>query len=299
MLILLPVQMTKEVLLLVGHKLPRRTQIGQKKKIRLVQAEFGKTPSVLCSLWNDLQTTDVIEAKVIDPNHDTLVKFLWTNYWLKSYPSEEAMESRTHWCDKTIRKRIKAMVLRIAALRATKIVWPASWNDPRTSPTFLISVDGVHCPIQEPTKNHQYSKNPKYYSHKFQRSALAYEVGISIFTNQIVWINGPFPAGTGDPDIFAMALKNQIPPGKKVVADSAYRRGAFPMVSTDYFADTPAVKLFKCGARARQESFFGRMKVYDVLNKSFRHGEDYHKIVFDACAVICQYQIDQVPLFDV
>lgn len=60
------------------------------------------------------------------------------------------------------------------------------------TPTFLISVDGTHCPMFEPTSGHRYLKNPKNYSHKFCMSGLAYEVSISIFTNQVVWINGPF-----------------------------------------------------------------------------------------------------------
>lgn len=67
----------------------------------------------------------------------------------------------------------------------------------------MISVDGTHCPIQEPTKGHKYSKNPRYYSHKFNSAGLAYEVAVFIFTNNIVWINGPFPAGLGDDTIFA------------------------------------------------------------------------------------------------
>lgn len=44
-----------------------------------------------------------------------------------------------------------------------------TWSDPKSCPPrFLISVDGTYCPIQEPTKGHKYSKNPKYYSHKFK-----------------------------------------------------------------------------------------------------------------------------------
>jgi len=41
------------------------------------------------------------------------------------------------------------------------------------------------------------------------------------------------------------------------------------------------------------------MKVFEVLTTAFRHGEEHHAKCFDACAIICQYQIDLVPLFDV
>ena len=85
------------------------------------------------------------------------------------------------------------------------IVWPAEWDNPLIdTPIFLVSVDGVHCPIQEPTTGHKYSKHPKHCSHKFKRAALAYEVAISVFTSKVVWINGPFLAGTRDPDIIKL-----------------------------------------------------------------------------------------------
>ena len=223
---------------------------------------------------------------------------------MKFYPSEKSLEGRTGWSDKTIRQRLRSMVFRIRGLKAKKIVWPEAWNDPHIdSPIFIASVDGTHCPICEPTKGYPYSKNPKYMSHKFHRSALAYEVALSIFTSNIVWINGPFPAGTQDPDIMLKpnGLKSHIPLGKKVVADSAYKRTALAsVVSISNAMDTKDVRLFKRRVRSRQEHVFSRMKVFRVLTQEFRHGESYHCVVFEAIAVICQIEMDvELPLFDV
>ena len=292
--------MLNKGLALVGQKPGRIARFDNKKKLSLFRAEFGKDPSVLVAVWEHMQTTAIAESKIVDANDQTLEEFLWAFNFLKGYPTEAVLESRTNWCDKTIRKRIKEMLHRIAALSAEKIVWPASWDDPNVdTPVFLLSVDGTHCPIQEPTKNHKYSKNPKYYSHKFNRSGLAYEVGISIFTSQVVWVNGPFPAGMGDDDIFfGKGLKDRIPAGKKVIADGVYKRQDLPMVRTAYKADSPLVRLFKRRVRARHESFFGKMKVFNVLNDVFRHGESFHATCFMACVVICQFQIEEVPLFD-
>lgn len=300
MMIKTPDEIMEKGLCMMGHPLLRQRRIGRNKQLRLFKTDFGKSPSVLSTIWEDLQCTDIDKAKINSANDHTLEEFLWTIHWLKAYPTEETLEARTHWCDKTIRQRLRAMVTRIAALKAQKIFWPASWDDPNVdSPIFLLSVDGTHCPIQEPTKGHKYSKNPKYYSHKFNRSGLAYEVGISIFTNQVVWINGPFPAGKGDDDIFNdEGLKSRLPPGKKVIADSVYNRKDLPMISVSYNADSPEVRLFKRRTRARHESFFGKMKVFNILNATFRHGESHHATCFVACAVICQYQIEEVPLFD-
>jgi hypothetical protein len=41
--------------------------------------------------------------------------------------------------------------------------------------TFILSVNGVHCHINEP-KDPKYRENPKYYSHKFKQAGYAYEV---------------------------------------------------------------------------------------------------------------------------
>jgi hypothetical protein len=78
-------------------------------------------------------------------------------------------------------------------------------------PIFLITVDGVHCRVNEPKHANQ-SKDPSYYSHKFKQSDLDYELGISVFDNALVWMNGPFKAGRHDMQIFhTESLKDIIP----------------------------------------------------------------------------------------
>jgi DDE superfamily endonuclease len=162
-----------------------------------------------------------------------------------------------------------------------------------------VTVDGIHCEIFEP-QDGMYSKNPKYYSCKFNKAALCYEIAISIFTNQIVWVNGPFPAGTGDQDGFRKGLQAMIPPGKKVVADSAYKAKYLPMIVTTNNADSHKVKKFKACAKCRQETFNAKMKHFNILNQRFRSGVHNHKTCFEACLVLCAYQIEcSAPHFDV
>lgn len=124
MFIVTPDEMMERGLKLMGHTSPRRRRLGQKKKRRLFQADFGKAPSVLAVIFDDLQTTNIKEAKITNANDKVLVNFLWTFHWLKAYPTEESLEARTGWLDKTIQKKLKAMINRIAALKALKIVWP-------------------------------------------------------------------------------------------------------------------------------------------------------------------------------
>lgn len=187
-------------------------------------------------------------------------------------------------------------------MKASKIVWPEKWNsDPNSKdcPIFLVSVDGIHTQIFEPM-NGTYSKNPKYYSHKFNQSALAYEIAISLWTNQVVWVNGPFPAGKPDREIFQEGLLQMIPKGKKVIADAAYLSQEMPMLRISNKTDSKEVALMKRRGKARQESFNAKVKKFKAMAETFRHGESKRPICFEAIVVICQYQIERsAPLFDI
>jgi hypothetical protein len=41
--------------------------------------------------------------------------------------------------------------------------------------TFILSIDGVHCQINEPN-DPKFRKNPKHYSHRFKQAGYCYEV---------------------------------------------------------------------------------------------------------------------------
>ena len=90
------------------------------------------------------------------------------------------------------------------------VCFPDSWDNPdidnETETIFMIIVDGVHCSIEEPTHK-DFSNNNKFYSHKFHAAGLDYELGISICTQNCVWVAGPHLAGTPDITIFWAGLK--------------------------------------------------------------------------------------------
>jgi hypothetical protein len=58
------------------------------------------------------------------------------------------------------------------------------WSDPNHNDTFIMSIDGTHTQIYEPI-HPLWSQNPEYYSHKFNQSALNYEIGLSLFTSNL------------------------------------------------------------------------------------------------------------------
>jgi len=88
-------------------------------------------------------------------------------------------------------------------------------NSPYNS---LVTVDGTDCEITK-----QGECDEAFYSFKIRTSALRYEVCVCILTGDIVWINGPFPAGDwNDLTIFRQALINFLEEWEIVEADDGY-----------------------------------------------------------------------------
>ena len=145
-----------------------------------------------------------------------------------------------------------------------QVVWP-NMND--STPVFIFSVDGTHCRINEPMHD-RYSQDARYFSHKTHSAGLSYELGVSLYSNQLVWMNGPFPAGRSDMQIFRNNLLERIPVGKSVIADGGYR-GKPQVVSVPNNYDDPDLRKFKRRARCRQETFNARLKNFRVLDNRF------------------------------
>ena len=158
-------------------------------------------------------------------------------------------------------------------------------------------MDGTHCRINEPRTQ----PSAGWYSKKYNKAGLSYELGIAIRSNKLVWINGPFPAGQNDLAIYRKpnGLKTKIPPGKLVVGDEGYM-GEDEQVSTRNPFDSPELRNFKRRAKARHETFNGRIKNFKILDERFRHGVAKHQAVFEAVCVLVQYDMDNGhPMFDI
>ena len=62
-----------------------------------------------------------------------------------------------------------------------------------------------------------------FYSFKFKKSGLRYEICLCIKTGEIVWINGPYECGMwNDLQIFRNSLMSHLEPGERVEADDGY-----------------------------------------------------------------------------
>lgn len=120
---------------------------------------------------------------------------------------------------------------------------------------------------------------------------MSYELAIDIFENKLVWIKGPFKAGTNDISIFRKLLIHMIPKGKKLIGDSGYR-GEPEIIATASTYNSASLKNFKKRARARHEDFNGQIKKFAILSTTFRHNLKLHKTVFTAVSVLVQYDVE-------
>ena len=149
-------------------------------------------------------------------------------------------------------------------------------------------VDGTDFWICEPKP---FAKD--FYSHKFAKAGLCYEVGVCIQTEMIVWINGPFVVGKyNNITIFQSKMIYKLLDqyvGQPNKICMKYELG----VSENQFEA-------KARARARGEMINGRFKNFHILMDRYRHKISMHSYVFHAVAVLMQISLTTVsPTFKV
>jgi len=135
-----------------------------------------------------------------------------------------------------------------------------------------------------------------------------YEIGMYAHKNKIAWLNGPFPSGTNDKDVFRSKMKaaieeKQLERGNSfcVIADDGYvDRELLSVLSLRNELDPPEIAYYKDCALSRHETFNGMTKTYRILKANFRQDRgwnpDYkfprHQAVVEAICVTLQYELD-------
>jgi len=290
-------EILKKGLLLVNYSRRRIRRAGKKRNEERFKGHFGSSPVVIAHIFEDLQTTDIQEA-YIPPEDAKLDRFLMAMHHLKRYPTELEREPIFDIDCMQGRDWVWYYLEKIQALLPEKIYWP---EDDFDGDIWVITVDGTHCWISEPG-HPEWSQDSSYYSHKYGKAGVDYELGIALSLNQLVWLNGPFPAGQSDLCVFKKQgglgeLLKRLE--KRGIADGGYQ-GHPKVLSTPNKHDSKEVKKFKSRALKRHESFNGLTKNFDCLSGRFRHSVSRFGTCFEAVCVICQYQIEHdTPLYDV
>lgn len=264
---------------------------------RRFKAHCGANCVVVSVTWRDLHTTESLPD-----GHDknaklSITELLKTFNFLHRCHRELEREATFDKSPKTLRRWCWCCVRRMQALKADKIKFPTDAE--MADDDWIMTVDGVHCAINEPS-HLVFSKDKKCHSHKKKRAGLCCELGVSLFENRLMWLNGPFPAGGNDNGNFKQGgLKQKLmSTGKRALADKIHN-GHPEEVSTFNAFDDPAVKAFKSRAQMRHEQFNGMLREFASLDDRFRHGEEKFGLCFDSVCVICQCRLENgEPLFD-
>jgi hypothetical protein len=186
-------------------------------------------------------------------------------HFLKCYPTDHQREATFQYCPSWSRRKVWFWLKKIAALQSEKIFWP---KDNFGDNIWVISVDGIHCWIAEP-KHPELTKDPSYFSHKFNHAGLSYELGIALGSQRLVWMNGPFPAGRSDLKIFKEdGLKAKLAAcAKMCIADGGYAGSQHVhQCSTPNTHDCRPVSRFKARALKRHEKFNGLIKSFHSVD---------------------------------
>lgn len=159
----------------------------------------------------------------------------------------------------------------------------------------LISVDCVDFGIPHAGR--------RFHTHKWKfHSALRYEAGVCILTGDLVWLNGPYEAGTwNDIKIFRNSLLSNLDDGERVESDDGLRG-----VSPEYSKCPRSMgNLEECEAqqqlvRSRQETMNKRFKQFNILKQIYKGKIEHHAGYTRVCAIVTQLCIEYGErLFDV
>jgi hypothetical protein len=297
-----------EGLNIIGWDTSRVEKWKNKKALEHYRGMYGINPVVTAQLLEDLQTTEVGDAR-IEPGQLDIPKLHWTLHFLYRYPSE--LERTNLWkkCANTVRGACWFYTAKIRALKATKIYWPRRgfWKD---DDIWVMSVDGTHLLTLEPGDS-DIPKDPSYFSYKHHAAGFNYEIGICLFTSSCIWFTGPHKAGEyNDAKMCTdFGLKDKLKKlGKKAIGDDGYR--GFPnQISTANSLDSDAVRDYKVRSWQRHEAYNGKIKLFGVLSDQFRcknnpndklTAKEKLQMCFEAVVVLVQYKMEMGdPLFDI
>jgi hypothetical protein len=139
-------------------------------------------------------------------------------------------------------------------------------------------------------------------SHKYAgKSALRYKLGVDILVGNLVWVEGPYPAGEwNDTKFFNSVLSHCLELGECIEANNGYVGHANKIKCPNNDCN-PVENLGMQGTvRTCHKTLCWHLKNWGILEKVYHHDITVHGMVFYACVVITQLAIaNGKPLFEV
>ena len=270
---------------------------------------FGVSAEVAVKAWNRMEELDLL------PTSAQYEHYLWALAFMRTYPPNESTLSRLLGGKdpKTIQKYMWPYIKSLAELEnivvslcfvscfkfhTTHILsYQINFEDRKKGDTLndcMLSVDGTDFRLAM-----GYSK--PFYSHKFKKSGVRYEVGLCIKTGDICWWNGPYEPGIwNDEMIFKDGLVSMLEYGERCETDGGYRGSAPEYVKCPkgVWGETES-QAIQQRVRSRQETVNARFKNWAILVTPYRHDFQLHQTVFAAIIVLTQLSFEYNPLFSV
>jgi len=291
----------RDGLIFAGFTDERIARCGEKRKIDRFKGQYGVGPKTVASFMVDLfHKHPSLKYKDV---------FMTLN-WLKTYLVSHVMAAIWERCEEYINPVLEEYIARFASLKEGKIRLDR-FND---EAIIVFSIDACHFMVDEMALD----PSNRWYDFKKGGAGLKYEVALSIHSNEIIWIRGPLEASIHDISMFRGyttkdkkkkkvdkdAFISRIPAGKKGVGDSGYS-GEPNKIITTRKGQSAEMKRWLGRVKSRQESFFSRVKSFDIMKNRFRHGKrgtkdkmNRHKLCFESVVVLLAYDIEINPLFE-
>ncbi|CAB9500472.1 hypothetical protein SEMRO_84_G044950.1 [Seminavis robusta] len=271
-------------------RFPNWKSYKESRCIQRFKQHFGMQPQTVADVWQKLRDSDNLDIRLKKNAKPKELLIAIRHLYKYHIEADLAMFFRIK-TEKTVRKWVKRYVKKIALL-LPELVGTLDDNDEGL--IFFMSIDGTHCPIEEPRP---WSK--KWSSHKFGgKPAVNYELGLLLHKPKLAWIHGPTPPGEmNDLTVFRSKLKGVLPEGRRLIADGIYASET-DYVSTKNDLDPKALSKFKDNVLSRQENFNQRCKCFGILKHRFRHRgfskdwEQQHQTAMHAVCVLVQMQLD-------
>lgn len=264
----------------------RNTNLSPTTRIDYFRAHYGVCPAAYAAMCADLQDRK-------HNFHPNLEKLLIGGRFLFLYETLIVLRGATGVDEGILSKWIWEYLPVMQSLKDFKIDLSKATASGKI---IILTVDGVHFRTRENRKD----PSSSWYSHKYGGPGVTYEIGIAIWENNLVWINGPFKAGKNDIGMFGSenGLELQIPENMFVLGDSAYKSSKKATVKKR--TDSQDLRDFKNRALARHETFNGRIKTFGCLSNVWRHDLKKHRTAMEVVCILVQYDMENgYPLFEV
>lgn len=263
----------------------KATSIAFSKRVARFKACFGLHPLLFARLWLLLKNHAIDKERRMD-------RFFLCLFWMKSYPTESVMAVQFDLQEETLRLWLWYYARCLALLSEILIQMPDQFHH---NIAFPLAVDGTHCTCYEPMHD-RFPMDSSYYSHKHHTSGFNYQVTVSTFEAKIYSVDGPYPAGQNDMNMFRdSGLEGRmIQQGKRAIADGGYAGEGVAVPNRKYHSKLTNIYFRR--NRARMERTMAFFKNFSILSETFRIRKDRtqkHRVIFRAISAIAALQVEE------